>query len=178
MDTVIKIGDQAPLFRLPDLHGDLLGLEELGGRIVVLNFWSAECEWCQRVDQELLAYLAPWKEWANVLWIASNASESRHLIDHVATERRLPTVLLDDDHKVADLYGVQTTPHFFVVDSTGKLAYQGAWNDITFRQRVATQVYVPRVIEALRLNRIPEVTQTPPYGCALVRFVAHRNKMD
>lgn len=170
MDTVIKIGDQAPLFKLANLHGDLLVLEELGGQIVVLNFWSAECEWCQRVDQELLTYLAPWKEWAEVLWIASNASESRQMIDRVATERRLPTVFLDGDHMVADLYGVQTTPHFYVVDSTGKLAYQGAWNDITFRHRVATQVYVPRVIEALKLKRIPEVTQTPPYGCALVRF--------
>ena len=175
MDTVIKIGDQAPLFELLDLHGDPLGLEDLRGRIVVLNFWSAECEWCQRVDQELLAYLAPWKEWAKVLWIASNANESRRMIDRVATERRLPTVFLDRDHKVADLYGAQTTPHFFVVDRTGKLAYQGAWNDITFRQRVATQVYVPRVIEALELNRIPEVTQTPPYGCALVRFQGHGN---
>ncbi len=170
MDTVIKIGDQTPLFSLLDLHGDSLGLEELRGRIVIMNFWSAECEWCQRVDQELLAYLDPWKEWADVLWIASNASESRQMIDRVATERRLPTVFLDGDHKVADLYGAQTTPHLFVVDSTGKLAYQGAWNDITFRQRVATQVYVPRVIEALKLNHIPEVTQTPPYGCALVRF--------
>ncbi len=54
--------------------------------------------------------------------------------------------------------------------AAGKLAYQGAWDDITFRQRVATQIYVPRVIEALKQNRIPEVTQTPPYGCALVRF--------
>ena len=170
MDTVIKIGEQAPLFKLADLSGNLLALEQLRGWIVVLNFWSAECEWCQRVDNELVTYLDAWKESVKVLWIASNACEPQQLTRDEATKRKLPTVLLDGEHKVADLYGAQTTPHFFVLDGRGKLAYQGAWDDVSFRQRVPTRVYVPSVIEALKLNRTPEVTQTPPYGCALVRF--------
>jgi len=170
MDTIISIGEQAPKFQLPDLNGGTLSLRDLLSRIVVLNFWSAECEWCERVDHELTTFLDPWKDQVKVLWIASNANESRDLIEKVAIERNIPNVLLDADQQVADLYGAQTTPHLFVIDASGKFAYQGAWNNITFRQRVATQVYVPQVIDALRYNLIPEVTQTPPYGCALVRF--------
>jgi peroxiredoxin len=175
MDPIITIGEQAPRFELPDLKGKILIMEDLLGWIVVLNFWSAECEWCQRVDRELITYLDAWLDRVKVLWVASNANESRDLIEKVAVERKLPTVLLDDQQKVADLYGAQTTPHFFVVDSGGKLCYQGAWDDVIFRRRVATQIYVPKVIEALKLNQTPKVTQTPPYGCVLVRFPAENN---
>jgi peroxiredoxin len=168
MDPIIPIGEQVPLFQLNDLSRRSLILKDLRGWIVVLNFWSAECEWCKRVDHELTTYLEVWKDRVKVLWIASNANESRELIEKVTTERNLPTVLLDYQHKVADLYGAQTTPHFFVVDEAGKLRYQGAWDDITFRQRVATQVYLPLAIEMLQHNLTPEITQTPAYGCALV----------
>ncbi len=170
MDTVIKAGEAAPKFQLADLQGRIHALEELNGWIVVLNFWSAECDWCERVDGELTAFMDGWKDRVIVFWIASNANEATDQIDKVASERQLPSVLLDADQGVADLYGAQTTPHFFIVDGYGKLAYQGAWDDVTFRQRVATQVYVPQVVEALIHGKPPPVTQTPPYGCMLVRF--------
>ena len=105
-----------------------------------------------------------------MIWIASNANEPRNLIEKVAGERKIPVVLLDTDQRVANLYGAQTTPHFFVIDRDGKLAYQGAWDDITFRQRTATRIYVPEVIEALRHNQISQNKQTAPYGCVLVRL--------
>lgn len=169
MDPIISIGDIAPQFQLPDTKADSYSLKESQGWIVVLNFWSAECDWCERVDRGLTSYLEAWKDKARVWWIASNANEATELIHRVAAERHIPTVLLDSQQQVANLYGAQTTPHFFVVDPQGRLAYQGAWDDITFRQRVATQVYVPKVIESLRNNHTVETTQTPPYGCALVR---------
>jgi peroxiredoxin len=170
MDTLIKAGEQAPQFQLPDLKGKLHSLDGLRGWIIVLNFWSAECTWCERVDHELTEFLEAWKEHTQVLWIASNANESRDLIERVAAERNMPAVLLDPLQIVANLYGAQTTPHFFVVDAKGILAYQGAWDDVTFRQRVASQVYIPQVVEALSHNLSAELTNTPPYGCMLVRF--------
>jgi hypothetical protein len=111
----------------------------------------------------------------NVIWIASNANEGRDLIEREAVERHIPSVLLDVDQRVADLYGALTTPHFFIVDFDGKLAYQGAWDDITFRHRTASQVYVPQVVEALKQGKTPKVSQTPPYGCTLVRSTAEDN---
>jgi len=170
MGAIVTIGAKAPEFQLPDLKGRLYALEDLLGSTVVLNFWSAECVWCEHVDSELIAFLDQWKAQVKVLWIASNANESPEMIVRVATERKLPTVIVDAHQQVANLYGAQTTPHFFVVDRSGKLAYQGAWDDITFRRREATKVYIPMVIESLTQNLIPEVTQTQPYGCALVRF--------
>ena len=170
MDTVIDIGSRAPEFWLPDLLGEDHSLNEFMGKIVVLYFWSAECDWCLRVDKELISYLEDWKDRVAVLWIASNANEGRELIEKVASERKIPGVLLDTTQQVADLYGTLTTPQLFILDQEGNLAYQGAWDDITFRQRVATQVYVPQVVDTLMSGKPLPVTQTPSYGCMLVRF--------
>lgn len=175
MDSMIPIDEVAPQFMLTDLSGAVHSIQGVRGWIVVLNFWSAECTWCERVDRELLGYLEAWKDKVKVWWVASNANETIDLIKKVSAERSLPTVLLDTHQQVADLYGARTTPHFFVVDGTGKLAYQGAWDDITFRQRLATQVYLPEVIEALRNNQAPKITHTLPYGCALVRSYAEKD---
>jgi peroxiredoxin len=169
MDSVIPTGAEAPEFRLPDLQGKFFSLKGLRGLIVVLNFWSAECDWCERIDHELIKYLAQWKDRVTVLWIASNAHETKELAKKVAIERSLPVVLLDEQLKTANLYGVQTTPHFFVVDTHGKLAYQGSWDDITFRQRVAAQRYVPQAIQALLQGKQPDINRTQAYGCTLVR---------
>jgi peroxiredoxin len=170
MDPIITVGEEAPDFQLTDFRGDVYTLAKMQARIIVLNFWSAECAWCERVDHELMGFLETWNEQVKVLWIASNANESRLLIERVAAERNLPTVLMDEHQQVADLYGAEMTPHFFIVDAMRKLAYRGSWNDISFRQRVAKQVYVPEVVEALMQDLAPQIRETTPYGCVLVRY--------
>jgi peroxiredoxin len=54
---MVTIHKPAPPFTLPDLDGVLHSLEEQRGWIVLLNFWSAECSWCERTDPLLLEYL-------------------------------------------------------------------------------------------------------------------------
>ncbi len=169
MDPLILTGLDAPDFQLLDYKGRRYQLGEIRGKIVVLNFWSAECPWSERVDNELIACLGEWKDQVRVWWIDANANETPELIEQVAIVRKLPVVLLDQNQAVADLFGAQTTPHFFIIDRAGKLAYQGAWDDITFRQRVSTRLYVPQVVEALINNLAPGVSVTSPYGCVLVR---------
>lgn len=168
----LKTGQPAPHFTLPDLTGRLHNLEALRGRIVIVNFWSAECPWCERADRELLHHLLNWDAQVVLLPIASNVNESREMIAAVAAKRQLPFVLLDEDHRVADLYGAQSTPHLFVVDSEGILRYQGALDDVNFRQRQPTRNYLQMAVEALIAGKTPQPAQTPPYGCAIVRYMS------
>jgi hypothetical protein len=58
-----------------------------------------------------------------------------------------------------------------VVDGAGILRYRGAVDDVTFRHRTASRWYVEEAVKALLAGRLPEVQETPPYGCALVRHV-------
>jgi peroxiredoxin len=160
----------APGFQLPDLNGVLVSLEHFRGRTVILNFWSAECPWEERVDQELVPLLEAWSPDVVLLPIASNANENPGFLAGIARARGLERVLLDEQQAVANLYGALTTPHFFVLDRFGTLRYQGAFDDVTFRQRVPHVRYLQLAIDALLTGRQPDPAQTMPYGCALVRY--------
>jgi peroxiredoxin len=170
MDTLVQVGQPAPDFSLPDLEGISNRLSDLRGTIVVLNFWSATCPWAQVAD-EAIAAIEVLRDERIVLWpIASNVDETPEQIRDVAKERGLPFVLLDAGHAVADLYEAVTTPHVFVVDAEGILRYRGSVDDTSFRQRSPTKNYLADVLSALLEGREPAPTETPGYGCAIVRF--------
>ncbi len=168
MDAVIQIGQPAPDFALPDLFGQPNSLADCRGKIVVVNFWSAECAWTERTDKELIPMLKPWGEDVALLCIASNANEPLKLLRETAAARGLPLVLHDANQSVARLYGVETTPHIFVVDAQGILRYHGAFDDVTFRERVPTRNYLREAVEAVQAGKRPQIEHAPPYGCALV----------
>ena len=170
MDTVISTGEPAPDFELPDLNGTVHFLSDYRGKIAIVNFWSAECQWTERTDRELAEYLRQWGDRVVVLLVAANTNEPRSLLRQVASERDLPLVLHDQHGKVADLYGASATPQFFVVDPGGVLRYQGAFDDVTFRKREPEHAYLRDSVEALLAGMKPKPAETPPYGCAIVRY--------
>jgi peroxiredoxin len=170
--TSLCLGQLAPGFTLPDLSGAPCRLEDYRGRLVILNFWSAECPWSKRADEQLARLLPGWGQAAALLTIASNANEPPDLLQRTALERGLAPILHDAGQRIADLYGAQTTPHLFAIDAAGILRYQGAFDDVTFRQRTPTQAYLKNAVEALLAGRLPDPAETPPYGCTIVRFTA------
>lgn len=167
----MRLNQPAPDFELVDLDGKLHKLSDYRGRIVIVNFWSAECPHSERADRSTMACLVQWGSDVELLSIAANRSESAQMVEEAAKTRRLPRVLLDAENAVADLYEAQITPHVFVVDREGILRYRGAVDDVTFRQRKATRFYLEQAVEALLDGRVPELQETPAYGCTIVREI-------
>jgi hypothetical protein len=58
-----------------------------------------------------------------------------------------------------------------VVDKGGILRYRGAVDDVTFRNRKATRFYLKEAVESLLDGRLPGLTDTPAYGCTIVREI-------
>ncbi len=171
MAAVIHIGEPAPDFTLKDLKGIPTRLSEQRGQIILLYFWSAECPWVERCDREMSSLAEEWGKAIKILRISSNSNETPEMLQEAAIARGLPLPLMDSDQRVADLYGAQTTPHLFLIDRQGILRYQGAVDDVTFRQRTPTRNYAQEAITALLSGGQPNPEQTPPYGCAIVRDV-------
>jgi len=167
----MQLNQPAPDFELPDLEGNLHRLSDYRGRIVIVNFWSCECPHSQRTDRSTMACLVQWGGDVEMLSIAANRSESISSVAEAANARRLPRVLIDAEHVVADLYGAVSTPHAFVVDRDGVLRYRGAVDDVKFRQPKATRFFLEEAVEALLEGRLPTLTETPAYGCAIVREI-------
>lgn len=171
MDSLTPTGQPAPVFQLKDVNGKAHKLEDYRGKIVIVNFWSAECPHAARTDQELVAYLKEWGKPVRLLVIASNVNETPDLVRSTAARRDLPAPLLDPGAAIADLYRAVTTPHLFVIDPQGILRYQGAFDDVTFRQRKPTRFYLKEAVEAVLAGRLPEQAESYPYGCTIVRYL-------
>jgi hypothetical protein len=166
---MLQIGDPAPGFLLSDLDGYPHRLRDYHGRIVILNFWSAECPWVERVDRELLSYTQGWGGGTVLVPIAANLTEDKELIAASARSRGLGWMLRADQASL-EAYGVQTTPQLFVIDALGLLRYRGAFDDVTFRQRTPSRFYLKDAVEKLLAGQSPDPAETTPYGCAVVRY--------
>ncbi|MGH2524195.1 MAG: redoxin domain-containing protein [Anaerolineales bacterium] len=161
----------APDFILPSLTGNRVALSEWRGFVVVINFWSAECAWSRRADVMLVYRQLTWHaKGVRVMGIACNVNESQTEVGYEVERRRVKyPVLFDIEHRVADLYKAETTPHFFVLDRQGVVRYLGAQDDATSRQREAKTHYLDRAVEAVLDGRLPNPALTQPYGCAIIR---------
>lgn len=170
----MKTGETAPRFALIDLDGTTHRLADYAGDVVVLDFWSAECPWSRHYDGWLAERAGEWaRAGVRLLAIASNVSETAASLRAAVAERSIAfPVLLDPGCAVADLYGAVTTPHIFVIDRAGKLAYQGAIDDRSFRRREASVNYLDQAIAALLAGRQPDPASSNPYGCTIVRPLA------
>jgi len=165
---LMQLNQSAPDFELPDLQGIPHQLSDYLGKIVIINFWSAECPHSERTDRSTIACWVQWGEDVVMLSIAANRNESIQMLEEAAKTRRLPPVLIDAEHAVADVYEAQTTPHVFVVDREGILRYRGAVDDVTFRHRKATRFFLKEAVDALLDRRLPKLIEMPAYGCTIV----------
>jgi peroxiredoxin len=167
----MHLNEPAPEFELPDLEGVPHKLSDFRGKIVIVNFWSAECPHSERTDRYLVGLLERWKADVVMLPIAANRNESLPALAEAAQARRVPDILVDSEQVAADLYEAVTTPHAFVIDREGILRYRGAVDDITFRRREATRFFLRDAVEALLQGGLPDPNETPAYGCTIVREI-------
>ena len=167
----MEINQPVPDFELPDFDGNLHRLSDHRGHIVIVNFWSCECPHSERTDKAILSMFVQWRDDVSMMSIASNRNETPSALKEAAETRRLPQVLLDAECRVADLFDAQSTPHVFVIDRDGILRYRGSVDDVTFRHRTPTRFFLDEAVESLLEGHLPTLTETPAYGCAIVREV-------
>jgi peroxiredoxin len=167
----LEINQPAPDFELPDLEGKHHRLSDYRGLIVIVNFWSCECPHSERTDKAFLTMFDQWRGDVVMLSIAANRSENAEALKKAADARRLPGVLIDALCFVADIYEAQITPHVFVIDRDGILRYRGAVDDVTFRQRMPSRFFLNEAVGSLLEGHLPALTDSPVYGCTIVREV-------
>ena len=165
----MEINQPVPDFVLPDLDQVQHRLSDHYGRIVLLNFWSVECPHSVRTDEELVHALDRWAPSVMLLSVASNSHEQITEQRIAAARRRLPMLLVDRGHIIADLFSAVTTPHLFILDRQGILRYRGAVDDVAFGQKEVSRLYFQETVEALLSGLEPPLSSTQPFGCAILR---------
>jgi peroxiredoxin len=174
-----EVGKPAPDFTATDINGQTHKLSDYSGKIVVLESFNLDCPYCHNhynsgAMQELQRDLTA----KGVVWLLVNSVGPKYpghrspeaAKKEWAGEKINATAWLDDSSgAVGKAYGMRTTPHMFVIDQHGALAYQGAIDDRPAPEgdpRTAHN-YVREAVQKLQGGDKLAVTQTKPYGCGV-----------
>ena len=79
-------------------------------------------------------------------------------------------IVIDQAGVIGKAYDAKTTPHMFVIDKDGKLAYAGAIDDrASFKKEdiEGAKNYVRDAVAALAEGKAVETASTKPYGCSV-----------
>lgn len=169
--TVAAIGKPAPDFSLMDANGKPVKLADSKGKITVLVWGNADCPAFGRVAKGKLldkAYNAIKDK--NVVWYTmdSTATATADNAKKFATENAVPgTWLMDPTGATGKAYGAKTTPHAFVIDAKGNLAYMGAFDDDAKGGNEKARNYVVEAVEALAKGSTVATATTDSYGCSV-----------
>jgi peroxiredoxin len=168
--TGAAIGKPAPDFMGKDYDGKDHKLADYKGKVVVLEWFNHECPFCQRHCKAGTAKntLAKFKD-KPVVWIGVNsngtAEEKAADIKKYCKDNNITFPILQDAAgKIGKAYGAKTTPHVFVIDQKGNVAYMGAMDDDKEGKGAKTN-YVEQAIDALLKGTTVATATTEPYGC-------------
>ncbi len=174
-----EIGKSAPDFTAKDIDGKIHKLSDYKGKILVLEEYNLDCPFCYNhfktgAMQELQGELTS----KGVIWLLVNSVSAHNpgyrnpaaAKKEWAAQKMKATAWIDDSSgELGKKYGMRTTPHMFVIDKNGILAYQGAIDDRPSPQgdpRTARN-YVREAVQKLMAGQKVDVTQTRPYGCGV-----------
>jgi hypothetical protein len=96
-------------------------------------------------------------------YLTPQAARARIAKAHVT----ITAFLSDPDGAIGRLYGAKATPSFFVIDGSGRLAYQGAMTARAADNSPTGPDLVEAAIDDLKAGRPVTTPQTEPYGCAV-----------
>jgi peroxiredoxin len=167
-----SVGAAAPGFTLTDQTGKAINLADYSGSVVVLEWINPDCPFVQRHAQaKTMATLAKKFGDQGVVWLGINSTNymngdsNRKWVE----ANGLPYAVLDDHSgEVGRAYAARTTPHMFVIDKNGTLAYQGAIDDDQSGAKGgAAANYVDAALSDLLAGKPVRTPQTKPYGCSV-----------
>jgi peroxiredoxin len=170
------VGQAAPDFTLKGIDGKSYSLSAYRGKVVVLEWINPNCPFSARQAKDgIMTGLV--KKHGDVVWLSINSTNPEHgnsltPADHLAWNKQYGIqypVLLDPTGKVGHSYDAKTTPHMFIIDPQGKIAYNGAIDDDPpgRKDKASRLNYVNAGLVAEKGRKNPDPATTNPYGCSI-----------
>ncbi len=178
--AALQIGAPAPEFSGTDTRGNSHALSDYRGKPVILEWTNHDCPFVRKhynsgnMQQQQKAAARQGVVWLSI--ISSAPGRQGHVTpaeaDTLTVQRNAApsAVILDQRGDIGRLYGAKTTPHMYLVDADGKLAYMGGIDSIPSSNPAdidkATQ-YVSAALTQLMNGEPISASVTRPYGCSV-----------
>ncbi len=169
-----EVGKPAPDFTLTGVDGEQHKLSDLKGKVVVLEWTNHLCPFVQRHQGTGKTMHGTFAKFSDkpVAWLAINSSHfCADKVEGIRTWIKEQKVtypyLLDPNGDVGHVYDAKTTPHMFVIDQKGVLAYAGAVDDDQYGDKATKRNYVEEAVTALLNGSTVKLASTKPYGCSV-----------
>lgn len=174
--AVGAVGETAPDFALKGVDGKTYKLADFKGKTVVLEWVNPNCPFSDRhAKEKTMSDLV--KQHGEIVWLGINSTNADHPnfmqpADHQAWAKKNGVnyaVLYDETGKVGHAYDAKTTPHLYIVDKNGKIAYNGAIDDDPpGRKAKAERVnFVAAGLGSSKAGKALDPASTKPYGCSI-----------
>jgi peroxiredoxin len=111
----------APSFSLPSRSGDMVSLDKLRGKVVMLNFWAS---WCGPCRQEMPLLDQMHKRYSSLGFTMIGVNVEANTADAEKWLQQTPVsfpVLFDKENKVSKLYDVKAMPSTVFIDRKGNV---------------------------------------------------------
>ncbi len=177
----VGIGDKATLtdVKMLDVSGEKVSLADAtreNGLLVM--FSSNTCPFVLQWEDRYIE-IKKWADQHKVGMIVLNSNYgNRDGVDsfdamkkHAREKNYNFHYVVDEDSKIANAYGGQTTPHAFLFNSDMKLVYKGAVDDNYKSAKDVKQAYLKDAIERIANGGEIAVTETKPIGCSIKRKI-------
>lgn len=174
------VGQPAPAFTATDSNGRKVNLSDYKGKTVVLEWTNAECPFVQKhYNSDNMQKLQSEAKAKGVVWLTVNSGAAgkqgyvtgTQANAHMREVGASPTAyLIDSDGAVGRAYGARTTPHMFVIDGKGVLAYAGGIDDIASADPgdlPNAKNYVRLALADVTAGKDVATTTSRPYGCSV-----------
>ena len=173
-------GRAAPAFEILDSQMRKRSLAEFKGKTVVLEWTSASCPFVRaQYESGVMPELQRWAATQGLIWLSVLSTHPSRR-DYLPPEKAdamhrkrggAPTALLMDAAGIIGrAYGAVVTPHMFIIDAQGVVAYAGAISDnatMNAREARASRNHVRAALDDLAAARKVATPSTRPFGCTI-----------
>ncbi len=115
------IDTKAPVFSATDIHGNNYTLNQLKGKIIVLNFWFVECKPCVMEIPDLNELVEKYKD-KEVVFLGFATNKKSKIIDFLE-EKNFDYTIIPDSRKIAKAYNIKGYPTHIIINQNSKIVH-------------------------------------------------------